>query len=317
MIRLYNLIESVFMAKRLQWLKWGARDVVVGLVLLAAQGVTAAEDTPGASDLERVERYPNAWIVDYSHASTPDYRLATGSMKKINSVVSPESELELSGRLTRITYQLPNGHSSVDAYNYFKRQFDKLTPEVLFSCEARGCGDSSQWANSQFGISRLYGIDREQYYLALKLPASGAEPASYLAFYTVKRGNKRVYAQLDLIEPASSSESWSTADIIADLVQGGRVFRQPGQLTLTEIDALRLRLIDQPALELVLVGHSDQGRTREQQTVSLRLAESIKQQLVAEGLDGSRLSAYGVGSLAPAYDLAVPKQRVELLLHRR
>lgn len=305
------------MVKRLQWLKWRAQGLVVGLLLLLAQGVTAAEDIPGARDLDQVMRYPNAWIVDYSQASTPEYRLATGSMKKINSLVSPESELELSGRLTRITYQLPSGHSSVDAYNHFKRQFDRLAPEVLFGCEGRNCGDSSQWANAQFGISRLYGIDREQYYLALKLPARGAEPASYLAFYAVQRGNKRVYAQFDLIEP-NSSESPNTAGVVVALEQGERVFRQPGELRLAEMDALRLRMLAQPELELILVGHSDQGATLEQQrSASLRLAEAVKQQLLAQGLDGSKLSAYGVGSLAPAYDLAVPQQRVELLLRRR
>ncbi|MFT6917324.1 MAG: hypothetical protein ACJAWL_003682 [Motiliproteus sp.] len=306
------------MVNRLKWLRCGTRDLLVGLLFIAAQGVAAAEDTPGSSDLERMARYPNAWIVEYSHASTPDYRLATGSIRKVNGVVSPESERQLAGKLTRITYQLPGGHSSDDAYAYFKRQFDSLSPEVLFSCKGRGCGDSSLWANSQFGISQLYGVDRDQYYLALKLPASGAEPASYLAFYTVKRGTNRVYAQLDLIEPASSSVSWSTTDIITALVEGKRVFRQPGQLTLAEMDELRLRMQNKPTLELTLVGHSDQGRTLEQQqAVALRLAETLKQQLVTQGLDASRLGAYGVGSLAPAYDLAVPKQRVELLLRTR
>ncbi|MEH6822897.1 MAG: DUF4892 domain-containing protein [Motiliproteus sp.] len=295
-------------------LKWGRQGLVVGwLGLLAVQGVSAAEDRPGASDLESVMRYPNSWIVDYSQAPVPEYRLATGSMKKINGVISPELSQYISGQLTRITYQLPSGHNSTDAFNHFKRQFDNLGPEVLFRCKGRRCGNSNQWANVQFGISRLYGVDREQFYLALKLPAIGSEPARYLAFYTVMRGNKRVYAQLDLIQ--SSAAASGTAGFIAKLEQGLRVFRQPGQLSQAEVEPLRQHMTDQPALRLILVGHSDQGATPElYRATSLALAETLRQQLLAQGLDGSRLTAYGVGFLAPAYAASVPNQRVELLL---
>ncbi len=303
------------MASWHRMLKWGRQGLVVGwLGLLAAQAVSAAEDRPGAIDLESVMRYPHSWIVGYSKAPVPEYRLATGSMKKINGVISPEYAQYISGQLTRITYQLPRGHNSTDAFNHFKRQFDNLGPEVLFRCKGRSCGNSNQWANVQFGISRLYGVDREQFYLALKLPAMGSEPASYLAFYTVIRGNKRVYAQLDLIQSSDAAAS-GAAGFIAKLEQGLRVFRQPGQLSQAEVEPLRQRMTDQPALRLTLVGHSDQGATPEQyQASSLALAETLRQQLLAQGLDGSRLTAYGVGSLAPAYAASVPNQRVELLL---
>ncbi len=299
-------------------LKWRRQGLVVGLLLLVIQGVTAAEDLPGAADLERVARYPNSWIVDYSQERIPEYRLATGSMKKINGVISPEQEQYLAGTLTRITYQLPSGHSSTDAFNHFRRQFDGLAPELLFRCEARGCGDSNQWANVQFGIARLYGIDREQYYQALKLPASGAAPSSYLAFYTVMRGNKRVYVQLDLLQPRQASDISDPASFIAELEQGRRVYRQSGSLTADEAEMLQQRMLDQPRLQLALVGHSDQGNSMESTTAaSLKAAEVLKQTLLEQGLEASRISAYGVGSLAPAYDAAVPNQRVELLLYSR
>ena len=316
MIRLVNIFESVYMVSRLQRLKWAQQGLVAGLILLVVQGVMAAEDLPGSSDLERIKRYPNSWIVDYSQGITPEYRLATGSMKKINGVFSPEQEQYLAGMLTRITYQLPSGHSSVDAFNHFKRQFDRLSPELLFRCEARGCGDSNQWANVQFGIARLYGIDREQYYQALKLPDSGIEPAGYLAFYTVMRGNKRVYVQLDLLQPDQTSDTRATASFMADLEQGRRVFRQI--LTVEEIRALQQRMLGQPTLHLSLVGHSDQGKSMEStRAASLKSAETLKQKLLEQGLEASRISVYGVGAFAPAYDTSVPNQRVELLLHAR
>ncbi|MEH6471846.1 MAG: DUF4892 domain-containing protein [Halopseudomonas sp.] len=299
-----------------RWLKWKQYRLLMGwLVLFAAHHAVAADDLPGAMDLTQITRYPNSWIVDYSQQSVPEYRLATGRMKKINGVVSPESSLYVSGRLTRITYRLPSGRQSSDAVDHFKQQFESLANEPLFQCRGRNCGESNQWANFQFAIPRLYGIDREQYYLALKLTADTSADPSYLAFYTVKRGNKRVYAQIDLVQPDSVSLPLATGIFIEELTNGARVYREQ-QPTTTEVDGLRQLLAAQPALVLVLIGHSDQGASLEQhQQVSLQQADTLKQWLTDQGIEPVRIQTYGVGGLAPAYDASIPKQRVEWLLY--
>jgi outer membrane protein OmpA-like peptidoglycan-associated protein len=290
--------------------------------------------------------------VGFSQRSVAEYALATGSMKKINGVIAPEFLQYVSGRLTRITYQLPRGRNSLNAFNHFQRQFDNLPHEVLYRCDGRACGESNQWANVQFGIARLYGIDREQHYSALRLTLAGAEPA-YLALYTIKRGNKRIYAQIDLIEPepdpelqsqpslrlsqgpesqrpesqgpeSQLSQSLSSTALVTGLKNGARVYLLADQLADDAAAALRQLLQDQPELRLILVGHSDQAvspgqkTTRaEQQALSLQLAQALQQRLQAQGIEASRLHVEGVGAMAPAYDNRVPDQRVELLLRAR
>ncbi len=305
--------------------------ILIGWLLTVVNVASAAEDVAGSHDLGSLVRYPNSWIVDFSQHNVAEYALATGSMKKVNGVIAPESLRYVSGRLTRITYQLPTGHTSAGAANHFQRQFDKLPHEVLFRCEARVCGESNQWANIQFGIAKLYGIDREQHYAALMLQSAGAEP-DYLAFYTVKRGNKKVYAHIDLIEAESQSSlgasqpsaSLSSTALVAGLQRGMRVYLQADQVTEADAAALRQLLQGQPEVQLLLVGHSDQAANsaqnttrQQQQTLSLQLAEALKQRLQAFGVEASQLQADGVGALAPAYDDSVPDQRVELLLRSR
>ena len=94
------------------------------LALFVVHHACAVDDLPGSADLAQITRYPNSWIVDFSQQQVPEYRLATGSMKKINGVVAPESQRYVAGQLTRITYRMPSGHSSADVFEYFSQQFD-------------------------------------------------------------------------------------------------------------------------------------------------------------------------------------------------
>lgn len=291
--------------------------VLTSVLLLQAVAGQAADDVTGSADLELLSRYPNSWIVDYNQTPVPEYSLATGAMKKVNGVIAPQFQQYLAGTLTRITYRLPSGRSSGDALRHFESQFDRLPFQVLFSCDGRACGESNQWANVQLGINRLYGIDREQHYRALKLEQSGVEP-TYLAFYTVKRGNKRVYVQLDLIEPETSTAVVTADSLVVAMQAGGRILGSADQWDTAEINDLKRLLNDQPERVLVLVGHSDRGHSIAQsRSASLQLADTLKQQLQNLGIAASQIETQGVGSLAPAYDSNIPQQRVEWLLRSR
>ncbi|MEH6651300.1 MAG: DUF4892 domain-containing protein [Motiliproteus sp.] len=289
-------------------------------LLFGTATLQAASDVRGSSDLDWLSRYPNSWIVNYSQQQVPEYILATGSMKKVNGVVAPEKQLYLSGSLTRITYRLPTGHSSQDAFAMLQQQLTKQPAEVLFQCQGRFCGESNQWANFQFKISKLYGIDREQDYLAIKLTADTVQP-SYLALYTVKRGNKRVYAHIDLIEPVNASgdnaavkSGAAAADsLLARLQATERVYPQLEQIDVSQLQEFSQWLTQNPQRKLFLIGHSDAAAGTDTKQATQQ-AEQVKQWLLERGIKPAQVEVFGVGALAPPYDNKVPAQRVEWLL---
>lgn len=86
------------------------------------------------------------------------------------------------------------------------------------------------------------------------------------------------------------------------------------------LDALATMLKAEPQLAVAVVGHSDAtGELKTNLTVSERRAEAVRAALEARGVAAARLSAHGVGYLAPVASNATPEgralnRRVELIL---
>ena len=72
----------------------------------------------------------------------------------------------------------------------------------LFSCIGRECGSSNYWANDIFGNRILYGPERNQYYSVFDAANEGRE--DFIAMYIITRGNRRVYAYFEFIEPGGA-----------------------------------------------------------------------------------------------------------------
>lgn len=168
------------------------RSVIIWLFTLPFMAV--AKDISGSKDDALIERPAGSWIVQYQSPQLQSYTLALGSIEKVNGVERLEKEQRLNGKLTRISYRIPEGNRIRDYVNFFNEQVKAHGAEELFSCKGRECGSSNFWANQVFDYSKLYGVDRSQYYLAAKLPGV------YLAVYVIERGNRRQYAHIDLVE---------------------------------------------------------------------------------------------------------------------
>lgn len=142
-----------------------------------------------------IKPYPGASVEIQINEKRNNYPLISSLMKKVNGVVLADKIQRLNGQLVRTVYQLPTGHESDDAYQFFTDQFKALSIEPMFACNSFGCGDSNFWANNIFDVSTLYGMNKEQYYyIGRKLKS---EAIIYYVAYTVKRGNRRVYALVD------------------------------------------------------------------------------------------------------------------------
>jgi outer membrane protein OmpA-like peptidoglycan-associated protein len=215
----------------------------------------------------------------------------------------------LRGALTRITYQAPDGDSAEAMFAQFAAQLQQQSHRVLFECHGRECGSSNAWANQIFDIPKLYGPERYQHYLAAQVDAP--QGPLFVALYSIKRGNKRVYTQLDLLQPSDAfRELDANPDmLLAQLKQQG--FFELSRLSFDEQDQLTVRgagLLDSmivalqknARLRLYVVGHMYASQTLERlQRRALIRAQAVVDALVEGGIDVERLSAQGVGPLSP------------------
>lgn len=279
-------------------------------IVTSVQAYESSEDVAGASDSALFQRYSQSKIVGYSQLVTADYLLALGAPKTVNAVMVLEYSERLVGDLTRITYRAPDDYSSEDMFAHFSSQLNQLPHKVLFECHARKCGSSNEWANRIFNIRKLYGPERYQHYLAVQIDAQ--QGPLFVALYSIKRGNKRVYTQLDLLQPETGTFrelSVNPDTVLAQFKQQGIFelanlkFDDQDKLTgntTVLLDSVIAALQKNSRLKLFVVGHlrTDQGLEVSQQR-SLTRAQSVVDVLVQSGIDSQRLSAQGVGPLAP------------------
>lgn len=262
----------------------------------------------------KLQPYPNAREIFHNESEEESYLLALSAYKKVDSNWLVDRSQRLSGKLVRHTFELPADHNAETGFAFFKDQIDKYNLRELFHCRARDCGTSNSWANNHFKIIQLYGMDQYQLYGAYEITNADEKPF-YVVIYAVMRGNKRAYAQLDVLHiskvddfgVASSPETLNKLlntngyFVFPDFVSKDATGSAHLQIKQAHIQALVALLASQPKLNLALVGHDYAAASIErQQAESKHNAEQVKSALVAAGVDAKRLRVFGVGSLAPA-----------------
>lgn len=243
----------------------------------------AASDIRNSRDNTLLERFPRSYIVQYKEHQDDDYRLALGELEKINGVWAPEKEQRLSGKLQRITYRIPENHTPNEVFSFFVSQLEGLSAKQLFSCVGRDCGSSNQWANSIFRYSRLYGVDKTQSYASYQLANQ------YFTLYSVRRGNKRVYLRLEVLE----SDELSLLD---SLNQG---ISAELELDAESVEVLHTYLQQNKSkgIWLVVRDHGS-GSFAERLMRSEKRANELKQKLVDAGVQEARIKIHPLGGFS-------------------
>ncbi len=272
-------------------------------------GMVQAQDGQGISFLPK---YAFSTLEQVSTQEIPDYRLILGQLRVIGNEIRTEQR-QLSGEVTRMTYQLTSGHNSQAAFSHYHEQLKALGADILFSCSSRDCGRSSEWATEVFRISNLYGVDREQNYLAARLEREGQ--LYYVALYTIMRGNQRVYAHLEVLAPDASPDGGADASMLRPVIPlRGDDFGVPLPQALADF----LPQAQAQAEKLVwVVVHTSGTSVREAQARGDRIARRVELWLVSRGLENARIQTLAVGPLAPPHDPAVALERIEFLLLNR
>ncbi len=171
----------------------------------------AAVDVGDARDPLALERYPYSWIVGYEKDDSLRPReFALSRVDKTRRHIRVEHEVRASATREWATYEMPQGTHAGDVYDHYLAE---LGSDSLFSCRGRDCGRSNHWANYIFKQAILFGPDANQFYLA-------AEHGDHLiALYVIERGNKRVYAHLEVLRP-ESKVALTTNEVLLERLAG-------------------------------------------------------------------------------------------------
>lgn len=230
----------------------------------------AATDVSGSSDDTSIDRFRGSWIVNYRQTPDDDYRLVLGGIETVNGAERPERSQRLSGQLTRITYQMPETSRTRELNRFFTDQLVGRGAEVLFACSGRACGSSTVWANQIFNESKLLGLVDSQYVITAQLPGQ------YAVIYIVERGNRRIYAHIDLIETDSAARIG--ADVLERKFAVVAVDQLPDVALIAQINQQLLQKGQQPTLVVHHQGSNLDDASRQSQRFAEELALGLAEQ---------------------------------------
>lgn len=277
------------------------------LWLMSAMVPAVAEQ----GDFPPLENVPGARVMVSEYQPESYYTLALSTYRKVGGTWSAERERSIRGDVSRRTLEMPSRVSAREAYEHYREQLARYRLRELYTCRERGCGGSINWANNHFEVFQLYGLDEHQYYGVYEL-TEGKE-VYYASLYAVRRGNQRVYVQLDLVHPKTRPT------VAVDPATFGETLRRSGFMRLPGLDVTgtseewSLEVSEEPLKALVamlrqesgwriaLVGHDyGPGSLSAQRERSRQYARRVRERLTEQGIDGERLEAFGLGRLAPA-----------------
>ena len=293
----------------------GAWRASLAVALAAAVTSHAAEDLAGAEDPPGLDRFPGSWIVAYTPpAALRSYEFVTGRVDRSGRTARVDDSLRLAAEVVRVTYRAADGTRFEEVVDHYREQILGGGADVAFTCEARDCGRSTSWANSVFGVKELVAPDSSQFYLAAR---SGR---TLMAVYVVQRGNRRVYAHIDLGTADAVQVSATDTGLVGQLRQQGfAVVADVAPALDGGLDAADLVAVDAAAAQianlegstLYVVCHLDAGGAEASMARSAACAETVVERLRTAGITAF---GFGGGPLLPR--AGAPANRVELVMPR-
>ncbi|MCY4343490.1 MAG: DUF4892 domain-containing protein [Gammaproteobacteria bacterium] len=290
------------------------------LLLALTPGLAAAAaDVPGAADPPGLDRFPRAWIIAHeSQDELAPQEFIVSAVEKIRRELHIERKLRIDATAVRVTYRIPAGVPLREVIAHYEKA---LGANALFSCRGRDCGRSNGWANQVFGQAILFGPEANQFYIAADVNGE------LVSTYVIERGNRRIYAHVEILQPSKAVEAVTNAELTEQLAGNGFVAlagvrpRRDGSIPddgLAKLRSLsaRLRIFERLTVYVVchLHGPEDTALMLERSTACAEAARDA----LGEGIDasaGPNLIPFGAGPLLPRAGGAVA--RIELVLPHR
>lgn len=289
------------------------RIALVASVLLASAGIGAARAQEPA-DHPLVGRYEGSEMLEHRSRAFDEYDLPVGPFR--NGEFAETRRVE--GEITWIGYRAPGGRSTLEIFRNYRERLAGEGFEELFVCESiDACG---HWF-----ADRVFDADPERYLHAVDTGAD--EGIRYLA---ARRGGGEggAYAQVVVYDDGSDvwtrvrvieREARETGKIVVDAEEMAEKVGEEGKVALRGVyfdtDEATIEPASEPQLKAIadfldahagvdvfVVGHTDTRGTLEHNLeLSRRRAAAVAAALTERyGVDPDRLTARGVGPLAPA-----------------
>lgn len=266
-------------------------------------------------------------IAPYAHSSLSssdtfedeDYLVPNSVPKRINNQLRIENELRVDVTGLKETYRINDGHTTEQAFNHYLSKIKQLKANILYQCASRDCGRSSSWAQNIFNNSKLYGEDGSQFYLSASINKDSQQ--WLVSVYAVERGNRRVYAHVEILKlntPLSSDVApLSSGDkhpiFVFSYGVNGVVSINP---TLADINKIIELSRSDTEAKIYIVGHLQEGYSNTQKALnrSEEAAEQMSSLLKKRGVDADKITVIGVGPLVPYGKGVHSGNRVEVLV---
>lgn len=247
--------------------------------------------------------FPGAEVFESTRLNDTRFHLALGGMEKQDGVWRPEKSLKVSIEGVRETHEIGYEASTEEVYGYYSDHFAPTVVRQLFSCEGLDCGSSAQWANGYFGVRELYGPDVGQR-LSVWLVEQGAQQQA-ITLYVIQRGNRKVYAHLDVFNLLQPIQTTPMRAMLIDHVFDVQSLRSDELRDL----ASNIRHAQKQGLTVWLVGHAYRHADQAENVAKGELAaKALHEQLALLGLKA--LEVASMGMLAPLGEAAVDRVAV-------
>jgi outer membrane protein OmpA-like peptidoglycan-associated protein len=316
--------------------------LVILLVGFPSVRAAQSEVVVGFTDHTLIAGFADSEIIDRELQRDINYRIILGALERVRGEVIPEDSKRLRGDVTKITYEVSQEFTGGDVYAFYQEQLTAKNHEVLYSCGGRECGSSNYWANDIFRNRILYGPERNQHFIAFRANPA-LEESPYFSVYIITRVNRKIYAYIEIVEPAGTEDSEQIAvtvetekpqiseqlsdvagsNFLQRLQEQGSVILPPISFQSNDrlagpadVESLVSALNSDQALSVYVVAHlKKDGRSlQELMQRSLVRASSLRQALIEAGIEARRIEAAGVGPLAPSCANGDCEERIEIVL---
>jgi OOP family OmpA-OmpF porin len=309
-----------------------AMAALVSSVFSFSVHANPTQDAPGGADHPLIKRFPGSTLIGYQkmewdQAKVPTSLKVDGDRHLLNPAV-------VEGKITRLYYLGTVGQSRLEVFRNYQQALAGAGLQTKMSCDpGRECTDihwhyrdmsrGFVWAKGSIDTlsGSRYGLDHplsseEGRFLYGTLNRGGKE--THVTVYTSLAENHTTNTPvtfIEIIEPKAMTTGQVTIDAKAlesGLQSEGKIalygiFFDTGKSEVKpeskpQLDEMAKLLQAQPALKVYIVGHTDnQGTIDANIGLSQQRAQAVVAGLTAPPykIDGKRLSARGVASLAP------------------